>query len=226
MAFGRLPTLRAHLRSVAANLRYPVNEPRLIAVMTDAVDHVLPLVPPYEFALYLLLLRITEFQGGEIRIGKRSIGALLGKGTRSTQGNYQHITEKLQGLARTGLLDIGDTTRDGTRYLVHQPEEVPAVRERKAATIVPEEEPDFYGDPILRATLFERDRWRCRYCGEVVIDVTATLDHVIPSSLGGANTAENLATACLTCTSIKSGRTYNDAAPDILAALARRRATT
>ena len=53
---------------------------------------------------------------------------------------------------------------------------------------------------------------------------TATLDHIIPQSLGGLNTPENLTTACLTCNSIKSGRTYDDAAPDILAALVRRNA--
>jgi 5-methylcytosine-specific restriction endonuclease McrA len=70
----------------------------------------------------------------------------------------------------------------------------------------------------------ERDQWTCRYCGEPVTTGTATLDHIVPQSLGGPNTPENLTTACLTCNAIKSGRTYEEAAPDILAALVRRKA--
>lgn len=202
-----------------------MGEPDFSELLGDMVDHVLPSVPPYEFALYMLLLRTTHFEGGDVRIGKRTIGARLGKGTRSSQGNYQHISEKLQNLATAGFITIGDTTREGTRYGVRVPDDVPAVRERKAALLLPEDEPDYYEDPALRESLMNRDDWQCRYCGEVVTSATATLDHLIPRALGGANTAENLATACLTCNSIKSGRTYEEAAPDILAAIARRRSS-
>ncbi len=200
-----------------------MSEMLLNSLVGDLVDHVLPTVPPYEFALYMLLLRISEFEGGDVRIGRRTVSSRLGKGTRSSQGNYQHIGEKLQNLAAAGFITIGETTREGTRYGVRLPDDVPAVRERKAATITPEPDLDYYEDPELRASLFERDRWRCRYCGEIVTTDTATLDHVLPRSLGGPNTAENLATACLTCNSIKSGRSYEEAAPRILAGIARRR---
>ncbi len=118
-----------------------MGEPALDALVGDMVDHVLPTVPPYEFALYVLLLRMTDFRGGDVRIGKRSIGTRLGKGTRSSQGNYQHIGEKLQNLATAGCITIGDTTREGTRYGVRLPDDVPSVRERKAASIRPEKEP-------------------------------------------------------------------------------------
>jgi len=76
------------------------------------VDAVLPMLKPYEFTLYLLLLRATEFKGG--------------KGTRSSQGNYQHITEKLNGLADAGFIAVGDTSQEGTQYRVLLPEAVPA----------------------------------------------------------------------------------------------------
>ena len=168
----------------------------------------------------------TDFQGGEVRVGKRTIATQLGKGTRASQGNYQHISEKLQNLASAGFISIGDTTREGTLYTVSVPDSVPSVRERKAASVVVEKELDYFTDPSLRDELMVRDGWKCRYCGEAVTSSTATLDHVVPQHLGGPNTADNLTTACLTCNSIKSGRTYEEAAPDILAAVVRRRSST
>lgn len=200
-----------------------VDRPGLLPVLVDAV---LPLLKPYEFSLYLLLLRASEFRGGEVRIGKRTISARLGKGTRASQGNYQHITEKLNVLADAGFIAVGDTSREGTLYRVLLPEAVPAVREVIATSEPPEQEPDYFTNPVLRAELMERDKWTCRYCGEAVTATTATLDHIIPQSLGGPHTPENLMTACLTCNAIKSGRSYEEAAPDILAALVRRKAAT
>lgn len=192
-------------------------------LLTTVVDAVLPLLKPYEFSLYLLLLRHTDFAGGEVRIGKRTISARLGKGTRSGGGNYNHITAKLNELAQAGFIAIGESTREGTRYRVLPPESVPAVQELLAAQTAPAKELDYFTDPVLRTELMERDSWTCRYCGEAVTETTATLDHIIPQSRGGVSEPENLTTACLTCNSIKSGRTYEEAAPDILAALVRRR---
>lgn len=195
-------------------------------LLPTLVDAVLPLLPPFEFSLYLLLLRATEFDGGDIRIGKRSISARLGKSLRSSQGtNYQHINAKLNALAEAGFIAVGDSTREGTLIRVLPPKSVPAVRELIAASEAPAKDLDYFTDPVLRAELMERDKWICRYCGEAVTATNATLDHIVPQSLDGPNTPENLTTACLTCNAIKSGRTYEEAAPDILAALVRRRAT-
>jgi 5-methylcytosine-specific restriction endonuclease McrA len=44
-----------------------------------------------------------------------------------------------------------------------------------------------------------RDEYRCQYCGVTVTDLTATLDHVHPVSLGGKTTWENSTTACKPC---------------------------
>lgn len=76
-----------------------------------------------------------------------------------------------------------------------------------------------YSDPELRRQIFERDRWSCQYCGEALTGEDATLDHIIPTSAGGTDDPANLATACLICNSIKSGRTLEEAAPQILAAV-------
>lgn len=195
-------------------------------LLRQVVDFVVPLLPPYETSIYLYLLRrshLNEPASSSVRIGKRTIGEGLGKGTRSRQGNFQHITEKLANLATLGFIQIGDTDRLGTIYRVLLPSEVPAVREAIAAAVVAPAAQDFYADPVLRAQLFERDAWRCRYCGEQLHATTATLDHIIPVSRGGTNDAENLASACLVCNSIKSGRTIEEAAPQILVAVQRRR---
>jgi hypothetical protein len=59
----------------------------------------------------------------------------------------------------------------------------------------------------LRFDVFNRDGFRCRYCG-VSIDDGAILhaDHVIPESKGGPTTMENLVTACLDCNLGKSNK--------------------
>lgn len=196
-------------------------------LFTTLVDFVLPGLKPYDFALYALMLRLSHVATGspDLVIGKRTLAACLGRGTRSSRGgNYQHIAEKLENLERDGYIVIGSTDRSGTRYEVRLPEAVPSVRERMAEA--QEVEPaavDYFGDPERRAELFERDGWRCRYCGETVTASTATLDHMVPQSKGGPNTPENLATCCLMCNSIKSGRTYEESAPAILERVAKLR---
>lgn len=189
----------------------------------DLTDLVLPVLPPYEFTLPLLLLRRSRFIGEpSVRIGKRSIAAAMGKGTRASSGNYHHITNKLAALELGGFIKTGDTDRTGTEYGVRLPREVPIIRERLDVEAGSRPgELDHFTDPDLRLALFERDGWRCRYCGEVVDGTDSTLDHIVPQHAGGANTPENLATACLMCNSIKSGRSYEDAAPLLLERVAR-----
>lgn len=190
----------------------------------QVVDYVMRVLPPYETSVYLYLLRLSRLEGSpSVRIGKRSIGEGLGKGTRSRQGNYQHIDEKLRNLARDGFVAVGDTTREGTLYTVALPADVAAVRKLMAEIVPPPPIMSHYRDPELRATLFERDGWSCRYCGDAVTMETATLDHVVPVSRGGTDDPDNLAAACLMCNSVKSGRTYEEAAPDILTAIVKRR---
>lgn len=61
--------------------------------------------------------------------------------------------------------------------------------------------------------IFDRDRWCCHICGEVVRqDVPrthkdgATIDHVVPLSLGGADEPANVATAHGRCNRAKSAK--------------------
>lgn len=57
----------------------------------------------------------------------------------------------------------------------------------------------------LRHRVFERDNYRCVYCGTDVTD-KPQCDHVIPLIQGGSSAIDNLATACKRCNSSKAGR--------------------
>jgi 5-methylcytosine-specific restriction endonuclease McrA len=54
---------------------------------------------------------------------------------------------------------------------------------------------------IYRQRIFERDGWICWICGEAVEPQDATLDHVVPVSLGGAHTPANVRLAHGVCNS-------------------------
>ena len=60
----------------------------------------------------------------------------------------------------------------------------------------------------LRQTIEERARYRCSYCQSQmrILGASLTVDHIIPESLGGATTIENLCLACWDCNLLKSNR--------------------
>lgn len=61
--------------------------------------------------------------------------------------------------------------------------------------------------PISRRLRFEilrRDNYTCRYCGARTPDATLTIDHVVPTTLGGDDDPRNLVTACQPCNAGKS----------------------
>lgn len=55
----------------------------------------------------------------------------------------------------------------------------------------------------LRKMVYERDHCRCVTCGATD---HLSLDHIIPWSLGGEDTMENLQTMCRSCNSRKGNR--------------------
>lgn len=56
----------------------------------------------------------------------------------------------------------------------------------------------------LRFEVLRRDGYACRYCGAKAPDATLTVDHVIPTALGGGDEPNNLVTACADCNNGKS----------------------
>lgn len=194
-------------------------------LLIDFVDYIMPRLTPAEASMYLYLLRHTVLAEDrrEVRLGNRTIAVGYGAGSRGVRTNFQYISEVTKRLEAKGCIEIGDTTRDGKLYRVRLPREVPMVIEGFASRDSSADDDDWYGDDQRRLQLFERDGWKCQYCGDTVDRSTATLDHFVPQSKGGSHGKDNLRTSCLLCNSLKAGKTYEEAAPHILKSIRERK---
>lgn len=56
----------------------------------------------------------------------------------------------------------------------------------------------------LRYEILRRDNHTCRYCGGSAPDVVLTVDHVVPTALGGGDDPANLVAACKDCNAGKT----------------------
>jgi 5-methylcytosine-specific restriction endonuclease McrA len=62
-----------------------------------------------------------------------------------------------------------------------------------------------------RINLMARDNFQCQYCNKKPRRTELNLDHVVPRSLGGRSTWENVVTSCVDCNRRKGGRTPRQA---------------
>jgi len=62
-----------------------------------------------------------------------------------------------------------------------------------------------------RVNVFARDKYTCQYCGDRPARTELNLDHVVPRSLGGRTTWENVVCSCVDCNRRKGGRTPQQA---------------
>ena len=99
----------------------------------------------------------------------------------------------------------------------------PMVRTIKYAVAVPEiiVLRDYDRLPIRdvkysRQTLFQRDHFKCAYCGEHFDRKTLTVDHIMPRDRGGKTTWENTITACKPCNMKKGNHTLAQAGLKLL----------
>jgi 5-methylcytosine-specific restriction endonuclease McrA len=66
-------------------------------------------------------------------------------------------------------------------------------------------QPNRKGVALNRRNILRRDGYHCQYCG--TSNEPLTTDHVVPRSMGGEETWENLVTACVRCNNKKGNRT-------------------
>jgi len=64
---------------------------------------------------------------------------------------------------------------------------------------------------FTRRNIYARDNSRCQYCGERFPTSELSLDHVIPSSRGGASDWTNVVCCCTKCNVRKGGRSPAEA---------------
>lgn len=62
-----------------------------------------------------------------------------------------------------------------------------------------------------RYEVLKRDNHTCRYCGATAPDAKLTVDHVLPTSLGGSDAPDNLVAACRDCNAGKGSANPDDA---------------
>lgn len=205
----------------------------LAEILKDISDYLAPLQTPYKQAIYNYLFRWSYLESGQntARKGKRTIAIGIGRASgvglhASGRVSYGAVQDNIISLEKKGHIKIGDTTREGTLYTVLLPTDIKEcieLRERREGLSCIDNT-DYFKVPQNRIKIFERDNYICHYCGNKVSKDNATLDHVVPSSRGGDNSKENLVTSCLDCNAIKSGRTFEEAAPDLLMRLKDRKA--
>lgn len=70
--------------------------------------------------------------------------------------------------------------------------------------------------PLTNKALFARDKNLCAYCGKVHTYNDNSREHIIPVSRGGANTWQNVVTACKRCNQHKDNRTLDEAGMELL----------
>ena len=68
---------------------------------------------------------------------------------------------------------------------------------------------------MKRNGIFERDEFRCVYCGEQFLADELTLDHVQPRVRGGDRSEGNLVTACKACNTLKGHRRLSEFLHDV-----------
>ena len=187
-------------------------------VVCTVVDFLQPWLLPYEAAIYWYLFRksilATGTQYTRARVRGMTQGVITSSSGQSEGLSYGAVQTALLGLEQKGVVTkAGDTTREGTLYKVHLPEEIANCQTlmKLANKVLVEpidtkKELDFYNIIENRLKLFERDEYKCRYCTKQLTRFTATLDHIQPVSKGGDNSFDNLVTACLHCNSQRGNR--------------------
>lgn len=194
-------------------------------VVADAVDFLMPLLTSQQFSIYCYLFRHSYLSEGKpyIRVGIRFLQkntflpSARGGTKEDSFPSYKQVKNALNALTNFGAIrQEGEADRNGTLYRILLPEEIASCRELKAQknTSSPVEtidaDVDFYNVRENRLKIFERDEFKCTYCGKQLTRFTATLDHVTPVKEGGDNSQENLTTACLKCNSQKNSQPVGD----------------
>jgi hypothetical protein len=193
-------------------------------IISEIVDYLMPILTAYEALFYWYAFRNSILSSGEqyVRLSTRKMqeGVFLSARSAQSGGNISLGSTRvtLSALETKGVLKKeGEPNRDGTLYKVMLPEEIAACRQlmqekekKDPSSIDVKKEADFYNVKENRHKIYERDAYKCNYCGKLLTRFTATLDHVQAVAEGGDHSYNNLVTACRECNSKKQKKLLGD----------------
>lgn len=190
-------------------------------IIGSVVDYLQPLLLPYESAIYWYMFRHCIVKNGDnvVRVSNRGMNSIIiSSSGQTTELSFASVQKALQGLESKKVIQkVGDTTREGTLYQIFLPEEIKICQTRmqnfqieELPQVDPKKELDFYNVKENREKIFERDGYKCHYCGKQLTRFSATLDHIQPVSKCGDNSYENLITSCLHCNSQRGSKPIMD----------------
>lgn len=193
----------------------------LASIIEDVVDFLSPILTPYEVVIYWYLFRHSVLVSGAPYV-RASMQQLRKSGRTSYKRGGQFSENQLMAVLRSlqekgAIRKESEPNQKGTLYRVMIPEEIEVCRvlmqerqESDVKLVIPEKEVDYYNIRENRLQIYERDDYKCKYCGKQLTRFTATLDHIVPVAKGGENSYENLITACLSCNSQKNQKPVGD----------------
>jgi len=194
-------------------------------IVSNIIDYLQSLLHPYQAAIYWYMFNNSIIKMGKnlLRISTRGLGkpkTVIKSSSGQSEGlSYSSVQEAISGLEKMGAIKkVGDTNREGTLYQILLPEEIEVCKEFmqekakiESIPINEKKEKDFYNIKENRYKIFERDSYKCHYCGKQLTRYSATLDHIQPVSKGGDNSYDNLITSCLHCNSKRTNKDVMDA---------------
>lgn len=171
-----------------------MKEAELIKIFKEVIDYLSPLQTPTEQAIYNYLLRWSYFETGnnEIQIGDKTIAKEVSKpaGDRLSKSKGLSpgaVSKNVRELIKRGHIEILKIHHKGKIYRIKLPLEIKEsleLKKDKDISILDKRSEDYFKEPKNRKLIFERDNYKCNYCGQKITEDNATLDHKIPQSKG------------------------------------------
>lgn len=127
------------------------------------------------------------------------------------QGIARAVNEQYQTFDFSSWSDLSVSVHDESVGLVNRAIRVPRVILLVSYDRIPKRHVRF-----SRYNIYARDKSTCQYCGRRLPRHELNLDHVVPRSLGGTSTWENVVCSCHECNRRKGGRTPEDAEMTLL----------
>ena len=165
-------------------------------------DYLAPLLgmKPGERAVYSYLVRHSRLEGRRgVVLGMPQLGRGAGMG-------YAPARFHLFRLARKRCVEVKLYRRRSYAIRVFLPEEVLRELRPRDFAAVSLELRRVSKNRVLRAKILRRERGRCFYCNQVLVEGRIWFDHIVPLARGGNPEEKNVVACCMRCNQSKSTR--------------------